>query len=115
MVNEAREAIVAFVEGREYSNQHFIVQVPAPTHMLLRIDDGRTHPDIVLFYDDKNGLGLYRSNMCAHQDLRQELIDALHPYIGSPPDELDDEVFATWGGPLTWLALKAALTTGVEP
>lgn len=112
MVNEAREALRAFVDGRDFSNDHYRIEVVGTDYCLWRTRGTNPSTDIVIFYERGMGLNLYRASSCAHHAERRCAIDALRKYIDDPPDEDVDEAYKQWGGPLTWLALKAALTTG---
>lgn len=113
MVNEAREALIAFVGGRDLINTDYKIEIVNEKFYLWRTcSEVDTTTDVVMFYDQETGLQLYREDLCMHRAKRCCAIDVLREYIGDPPDDIENESFRQWAGPLTWLALKAALTTG---
>lgn len=112
MVNEAREALRAFVDGRDFKNSRFSVSVEEHGFRVLRTNDHLNITDVVLMWSPVKGLLVYAKQYCANQELRALLVGEITDYIGPEPEGSTRSVAAEWGGPLTWLALKAALTTG---
>ena len=112
MVNEAREALRAFVEGRDFDNNHFSVSVKEHGFRVLLTNNRISPRDVVLMWSHIKGLLVYAKHYCAHQELRALLVGEITDYIGPEPEESTISMATEWGGPLTWLALKAALTTG---
>lgn len=115
MVNEARRALKAFVERQDFESESFQVCVVERDGVLLRTKRRGVNDMIACYWDDRE-LCIYKASACFHHKERLAVLHVLATYIGPLPEEGGSrEAYIECGGTLTWLALKAALTTGVEP
>lgn len=105
MVNEAREALRALVLNQRADIGPY--EVLPETGALCAAIGARSGPLFIVIEQTQTiRLVDTSTGVPIAEDLVRELTDILGP---------GEDGMRPWGGTLTWLALKAALTTGVEP
>ena len=111
MVNELKRVAAAFVGSYELRTPNYWVTVDesGPYVRSVVSDSGY---DVFLFNTPKITIGLFIDAACRHRDLRDAFVQYISQFIGPPPEWDGTNAYIVWGGPLTWLALKAVLTTG---
>lgn len=105
MVNDAREALRALVLNQRADIGPYEV-LPETGTLCAAIGAPRGR----LFLVVEQGQALRLVDEPTDTQAADVLVRELTAILGPGADGM-----RPWGGPLTWLALKAALTTGVEP